>query len=299
VAIITAGVKRVSINSVGNVIFTNNVGIGTSSPAARLHMIGGTPIHAETNDPATGTRAILGWANSTTGATRGVYARSDSSAGTALFGWAPATTGFAFGVHGRADSTGFGYAGVAGELTGATGTGYALHGTQEPSGNSYAIYSLGRFAASGLFHYCAESPEPLNIYSGSARLDSDGQAVISLPNYFDAINAEPRIQLTAAGASMPGLFASEEFAGNTFQISGGRPGGKVYWEVKARRNDAWVRHYGAPIEQEKVEGERGLFQHPETLDLPVEAGVTYARRQMQEQANALPTPASHTPAIEE
>ena len=53
------------------------------------------------------------------------------------------------------------------------------------------------------------------------------------------------------------------------------PGVKVFWRLEAVRNDAWVRRYGAPVEQEKVGNERGKYQQPELYDAPEEMGMYY------------------------
>jgi hypothetical protein len=167
------------------------------------------------------------------------------------------------GVYGRANTGGFVNYGVKGHSVSATG---------------YGIYSDGRSGAAGtkefridhpadpknkyLIHYSAEGPEPLLIYAGTARLDRNGEVWVELPDYFESITREPRIQLTPAGASMPGLYAPEAVQGNRFLIAGGKPSGKVYWEVKAIRNDLWVRTYGAPVEVEKTGPEKGEYQVP-------------------------------------
>jgi len=43
--------------------------------------------------------------------------------------------------------------------------------------------------------------------------------------------------------------------------------GEVSWEVKAVRNDLWMRSVGSPVEVEKVGYERGRYQHPEFYSL--------------------------------
>ncbi len=44
----------------------------------------------------------------------------------------------------------------------------------------------------------------MNIYTGNAILDSAGEAKVSLPGWFEAVNADFRYQLTAIGAGGPG-----------------------------------------------------------------------------------------------
>lgn len=253
------GVTSLSSNNLS--LFTNyserlrvstfgNIGIGTAVPATRLQLIGGT-FHAEMSDTSTGARTILGWATGTTGATRGVYGRSDSS------------NGSAFGVYGLAPVTGFGvYA--EGRLA-ATGTkSFRIDHPLDPA-NKY------------LLHYCAESPEPLNTYSGNEITDERGYAVVTLPAYFEAINIDVRYQLTVIDDTDSDDFVlakiAREVRDNTFVIRTNQPHVKVSWRIEARRNDAWVRAYGAPVEVDKPEGEQGLYQNPELYGLPAELAI--------------------------
>jgi hypothetical protein len=53
---------------------------------------------------------------------------------------------------------------------------------------------------------------------------------------------------------------------------------EVSWEVKAIRNDRWVRTYGAPIEQDKAGGEKGKYLNPELYGQPKERGAFYRTR---------------------
>ncbi len=47
-----------------------------------------------------------------------------------------------------------------------------------------------------LWHSCVESPDMLNIYSGTITTDAAGYATVVLPPYFAAANTDPRYQLT-------------------------------------------------------------------------------------------------------
>jgi hypothetical protein len=119
-----------------------------------------------------------------------------------------------------------------------------------------------------LLHYCTESPEPQNAYNGVATLDDEGRAWIELPDYFAEINTDFRYQLTAIGAPAPGLYIASEITVNQFEIAGGAAGQRVSWEVKARRNDAFVRAYGAPVEMQKDDEQRGTYLRPELFGQP-------------------------------
>jgi hypothetical protein len=90
------------------------------------------------------------------------------------------------------------------------------------------------------------------MYSGAIVLDSDGRARVDLPDYFDKINRNPRIQLTGVG-SADIVFVAEDVRGNSF-IIGGKSGMKVYWTVVAERKDmhAEIARILTPIEQPKT-----------------------------------------------
>jgi hypothetical protein len=102
-----------------------------------------------------------------------------------------------------------------------------------------------------LNHYFIEGPEMRNIYDGEAVLDASGRAVVTLPDYFDALNRAPRVQLTGVGNS--DVYVAQEEADNRFVI-GGRPGTKVYWQVTGERKDvsAEATRRMMPVEQLKT-----------------------------------------------
>jgi hypothetical protein len=140
-----------------------------------------------------------------------------------------------------------------------------------------------------LLHYCSESPEPINFYTGKARLDGSGGAIIELPSYFAKINKEPRYTLTAVGAPMPLLHVAEEISDAAlasggrcaFRVAGGVPGAKVSWRVEAVRNDPWARDYGSRVEVEKEENEKGFYLYPAGYQQPESRGVHYRDREAQ------------------
>jgi hypothetical protein len=71
------------------------------------------------------------------------------------------------------------------------------------------------------------------------------------------------------------LHVAVEAANNEFQIAGGVPGMKVSWEVKAKRADAFVTTFGAPVEREKLGAERGRYLQPLIHGQPEELGIHY------------------------
>lgn len=103
-----------------------------------------------------------------------------------------------------------------------------------------------------LYHSFVESPDMMNIYNGIARLDERGEATITLPNYFEALNRDFRYQLTPVGASMPNLYVAEEISANTFKVAGGKPGAKVSWQVTGIRQDKDAREHPIVPEVERT-----------------------------------------------
>ena len=102
-----------------------------------------------------------------------------------------------------------------------------------------------------------------NIYDGIVRLDASGEAVVELPEWFEALNADFRYQLTAIGAPAPGLYIAEEIADHHFKIAGGPPGTKVSWQVTGVRQDAYAKAHPLQVEVDKPDSERGYYIHPE------------------------------------
>jgi hypothetical protein len=87
-----------------------------------------------------------------------------------------------------------------------------------------------------------EAPERLNIYSGTARLDGKGSAIVRLPRYFAALNDSYRYQLTPIGAPAPTLYVAQEVENGRFRIAGGDPGLKVCWIVTGSGTTRGRRH---------------------------------------------------------
>ena len=128
-----------------------------------------------------------------------------------------------------------------------------------------------------LWHAAVESSEVLNVYSGTVVLDAAGQATVELPEWFEALNADVRYQLTCIGAFAP-VYIAEKVAGGSFRIAGGTGGLEVSWQLTARRSDPGMRRRGFEVEREKPPAERGSFLDPEAYGQPEEAGVEWVLR---------------------
>jgi len=179
--------------------------------------------------------------------------------------------------------------------TGLTGVNYGVVGETFSPNSGFGLFSLGRTGATGtksfridhpsdptnkyLFHYSAEGPEPQNIYNGTVKTDAKGMAWVQLPDYYKDINKEPRYQLTVvddtAGPGFVQVKVARKIQGNRFMIMTSAPNIEVCWEVKAVRNDLWMRQNGAPVEVEKEGIEKGTYQHPELYKQPREKAWSY------------------------
>jgi hypothetical protein len=109
-----------------------------------------------------------------------------------------------------------------------------------------------------LSHSFVESPDMLNVYDGTTMLDGRGEAVVMLPNYFEALNRDFRYQLTAVGVPGPNLHVSQEIRNNRFVIAGGVPGAKVSWLVTGVRQDAYAEAHRIQVETDKPAAERAV-----------------------------------------
>ena len=130
-----------------------------------------------------------------------------------------------------------------------------------------------------LHHASVGSPELKNVYDGVVVLDSEGEAQVPLPEWFEALNRDFRYQLTAIGAPAPRLHIAEEISGNQFKIAGGQPGMKVSWQVTGIRQDAVAKARTVPVEMEKSAAERGRYLQPEVFGEPAEKGIHRERFQ--------------------
>jgi hypothetical protein len=108
----------------------------------------------------------------------------------------------------------------------------------------------------------------MNIYNGVVTLNGRGTATITMPDYFEALNRDFRYQLTSVGKSQPGLYIAKEVSGNRFEISGGKAGGKVSWQVTGVRHDVYANAHRIPVEEEKPVKEQGHYLYPELYPAP-------------------------------
>lgn len=307
-------VKFTSSNVGGNSAIystTTKVGIGTSSPAYRLHV----------RDTAMGPSAVIYSENIFNGLSDnfGVIGRSVNNPG---YGVGGSFTGGSMGVQASADgdldqgsvygvyssSTGsdgsryglFGVANSAGPLfnigvygsASSGGSNYGVYGYTQTSG-SYAGYFYGNVHVNGtlsksagsfkidhpldplnkyLVHSFVESPDMANIYSGNVVTDGNGYVVVVLPSYFEAENIDFKYQLTVIGEFAQAI-VSKEISQNQFTIRTDKPNIKVSWLVIGVRNDKYAQQHRIVAEPEKAPNEKGKYLNPEVYGQPAERGI--------------------------
>jgi hypothetical protein len=275
--------------------YTDGTGVSGYTSATRGKGVAGQ------SDSASGV-GVWGYAPSTTGSTYGMAGQSSSSSGVGTSGYASAGSGVTVGVRGQSDSPGgygvYGYNNVGGFAGGFQGK-VAIYGTLSKSAGSFQIDHPLDPANQYLYHSFVESPDMKNIYDGVVVLDSNGEATVVMPDWFQALNGgdayqgDYRYQLTPIGAAMPGLYIAQEIAGNSFKIAGGAPGMKVSWQVTGIRHDAYAEANRIPVEQPKPANEIGTYLFPKLYGQPASAGVNYT---LQQQASAnSPTPLAPLP----
>ena len=131
-------------------------------------------------------------------------------------------------------------------------------------------------ATKSLNHSYIGSSEMLNVYSGNAVLDKNGEAWVDLPEWVEALNCDFRYQLTCIGGSSS-VYIAEEVSGNRFKIAGSTPGMKVSWQLTGVRQDPWAQANPLVADREKSLKEQGYYQHPQFYDQPEVANVYFVR----------------------
>ncbi len=236
-----------------------NVGIGTSTPLDKLVVLSTASEGSGVSGFSTGGAQAFGVRGVNTGAGgNGVF--GEANEGTSPFGvWGRSTSSIGEAGHFSGNVRVIGNWSVSGTKS------FLLDHPLDPS-NKY------------LYHSVIESSDMMNLYNGIVALDANGEAVVTLPEWFEALNKDFRYQLTAIGAPGPNLYIAEEVANNRFRIAGGSPGMKISWQVTGIRQDAWAKAHPMAVEVEKSAVERGYYLHPELLDQPEEKGIEWAHK---------------------
>jgi len=123
-----------------------------------------------------------------------------------------------------------------------------------------------------LYHASVESSEMMNIYTGNVITDAQGEATVTLPDWFEALNTDFRYQLTVIGQFAQAIIA-HKIANHQFQIKSNAPNVEVSWQVTAVRQDAYARAHPMIAEVEKTGDERGRYLHPVEHGVPKSLGI--------------------------
>ncbi len=274
----------------------SNYGTVGGSPAPTSAILGNSTgkaygVSGQIQATATAEAAVFGNNLRTTGGHgvrgigfNGTVGESNYVAGYGVSGWNHAATDPGIGTFGQ------GITGVAGQSTNTT-LSYGLYSYDD--GGIYNNLDIGGTMSAAvkswvmdnpldpdnklLKHFCIESPEALNMYRGNATLDMNGEAVVTLPEYFSLINKNFSYSLTAVGAPAPNLYIKEKLANNTFVIAGGPAGIQVSWTVYAERNDKYIVDHPELINPEPVKTGRyaGKYIYPEGYNQPKEKSYLY------------------------
>ena len=254
------------------------VGIGTPTPDFQLHVSSiGTAIFGGSNEGS----GIRGLSLRASLFAAGVLGFNNASGGIGVIG--EANDGTAIGVFGVSDSsTGFGmygrnqFGGYAGYFDGKV----RVTGVIEKPGGGFKIDHPLDPENKYLVHSFVESPDMKNLYDGTVTTDAQGEAEITLPDWFAALNRDFRYQLTCIGVFAQAIIA-EEIKDNRFKIRTSWPQVKVSWQVTGTRQDAWANKNRLPVEEAKPEVERGFYQNPDAFGQPEEKGLEWAIRPAQ------------------
>jgi hypothetical protein len=203
--------------------------------------------------------------------TSGDAIHGESSSGNGVYG--VTNSAVAIGVYGENDTSGYGVysygkAGVNGNL--------AVTGSVSKGGGSFKIDHPLDPANKFLYHSFVESPDMKNVYDGVVTLDAKGEAKVTLPDWFEALNRDFRYQLTAIGSFSP-VYVKSKLHSGAFSIAGGTAGQEVSWQLTGIRQDAWANANRIPVEEEKAADERGLYLHPTEQGQPAAKGIDAVR----------------------
>ena len=150
---------------------------------------------------------------------------------------------------------------------------------------------------STLMHSCVESDEHKNVYDGVVTTNADGNATVSLPSWFSALNSDFRYQLTAIG-QFAQVIVSNEITNNQFSIASDKPNVKVSWQVTGVRKDPYALAHPVEVQKAKPAELRGKYLHPKEYGVSEELGVnhtTYQEMEARREAQAKEREASRHP----
>nr|MBP6624862.1 hypothetical protein [Chitinophagaceae bacterium] len=170
---------------------------------------------------------------------------------------------FNYGVYGAANNAGASLNSYAGFFNGKVNINGTLNvlGTLTKGSGTFKIDHPLDPENKYLYHSFVESPDMMNIYNGNCYTDANGKAIVSLPDYFEALNKDFRYQLTAIGGPAQ-IWIAEKIQGNQFTIQSDKPHTEISWQVTGIRNDAYAEAHRIVPEVEKEKENQGKYLYP-------------------------------------
>src|SRR3984957_15594889 len=272
------------INAIALNVSNNNSGLNSglaiiANATGEAAILGGS----DTNDGVAGTSVsgdgVFGDSNSG----NGVEGDSGGPDGFGVYGTNSAEDSIAiYGIDTTASSAGL--VGIAPYAVIANGSVLAgefignveVEGTLSKDSGSFKIDHPLDPANKYLYHSFVESPDMMNIYNGNVTTSAAGEAVVTLPEWFETLNRDFRYQLTVLGQFAQAIVSSK-VANHQFSIKTDKPDVEVSWQVTGIRQDAWANAHRIPVEEMKSEKERGFYRHPELYNAPPEKSISWAR----------------------
>ncbi|HTD23955.1 MAG TPA: hypothetical protein VK738_14960 [Terriglobales bacterium] len=170
----------------------------------------------------------------------------------------------------------FAAAGSSGRCTIDGSGGFQCSGAISGSAKNFRIDHPLDPANKYLVHASVESSEMMNIYTGNVTTDAQGQAIVELPNWFEALNGDFRYQLTVIGQFAQAIVA-HKIHNHQFTIRTSVPNVEVSWQVTGVRQDEWAKAHPLVVEEVKKEKLQGHYIHPELYGAPKEQGIEWER----------------------
>ena len=270
----TVNARLYVVNSIGYAVKGEHTGNGTGMFGLT---IGGIGVRGESTGNGRGIFGLsvngIGVSGQST-SSYGVSGSSSSGLGMA------ATSGSSDGIYALTNSTDPAKAAVrgiaqSGAFAGIFQGNVSVSGMLSKGGGSFKIDHPLDPENKYLYHSFVESPDMKNIYDGNITTDENGEAVVELPGYFEALNSDYRYQLTVLGTFAQAIVA-EKIKGNRFVIKTSAPNVEVSWQVTGIRQDAFAKKNRIQVEVDKPERDRGLYLHPSAFDQPDDRGIERA-----------------------
>lgn len=184
-----------------------------------------------------------------------------------------------YGVYGDADTTGAFANTYAGYFNGdvAVTNDLFVVGNISKGGGTFKIDHPLDPENKFLYHSFVESPDMMNIYNGNIFTDAQGIAIVQLPDYFEALNADVRYQLTAIGGPAQ-VWIEKELSQNSFVIKSSIPNTKVSWQITGIRKDDYANAHRVQPVVEKSAADKGKYLYPVEAGKSADNGIYQSKK---------------------